>query len=307
MYAVTELPQSILADQHLEAMTLYLHLAATLRELEQPAAAFEQYQVALKMMNTSTSLNYVPEAHWGMSLVAFEQAQLSECAQQKEDQLHVALKHAENACILYRSIGETLCDALLTCQIGLIEQASGKLDDARTHLIDVLQRWTPEVQQYEPDSLSTSSTEKRYVQEMANVVSVVACSLAGIELEVNNYQQALVYVQQARQAGKLSYTIRRAEAEIMLGRILEAINVNDAAAEEAFRKATRDLAATARIAARIRAHDFLGRHLLKKGDLKAGEEELNQARRLSHIVSAFSSPTPGNDGEPEDELNKVSA
>src|SRR5438874_4477356 len=90
MYAVTELPESIPADQHLEAMTLYLHLAAALRELEQPDAAFEHYQVALKMMNTSTSLNYVAEAHWGMSLVAFEQAQISECAQQKEDQLHVA-------------------------------------------------------------------------------------------------------------------------------------------------------------------------------------------------------------------------
>src|SRR5438128_9323066 len=175
MYAVTELLEIIPADQQLEAMTLHLHLAATLRELEQPDAAFEQYQVALKLMNTSTSLNYVAEAHWGMSLVAFERAQLSECAERKEDQLHVALKHAENACILYRSIGETLRDALLTCQIGLIEQASGKLNDARTHLIDVLQRWMPEL----PQNEHTSSTDKRHVPEIANVVSAVACSLAG--------------------------------------------------------------------------------------------------------------------------------
>ncbi|TMB81240.1 MAG: helix-turn-helix transcriptional regulator [Chloroflexi bacterium] len=145
MYAVTELPETVAADQQLEAMTLHLHLAAALRELQQLDAAFDEYQVALNLMDANTALNYVAEAHWGMSLVAFERANLAECPHDKEVQLHIALRHAENACILYRSIEENMRDALLTCQIGLIEQALGKLDDARKHLLEVLQRWTPEL------------------------------------------------------------------------------------------------------------------------------------------------------------------
>src|SRR6266567_6809380 len=93
MYAVTELPQSVPADQQLEAMTLHLHLAAALRELQQFDAAFDEYQVALNLMDPNTALNYVAEAHWGMSLVAFERANLAECLDGREEQLYIAIKH----------------------------------------------------------------------------------------------------------------------------------------------------------------------------------------------------------------------
>lgn len=304
MYAVTELPPSVPADQQMEAMTLHLHLAAALRELNQFDAAFEEYQVALNLMSSSTALNYIAEAHWGMSLVAFERANLVECPPDREKELSLALKHAENACILYRSIGENIRDALLTCQIGLIEQASGKLDDARRHLCEVLEEWTPQLDKLVQEG-SPSKANVRNVQEVANVISVVACSLAGIEFDVQNYDEALKYAHQARQAGQFSYKIRRAEAEMILGRILEARNIHDGAAEEAFRTAIKELANTQRLAARIRAHELLGRHLLKKGDTRAGDEELDNGRRLSHQAPLFSSSaiTANNENDEASRLN----
>ena len=301
-YAVAELPEVLPAEHQLEAMILHLHLAAALRELEQLEAASDQYQVALEMMNTGTALNYVAEAHWGMSLVAFERANLSECDEHREEQLQIALEHARNARVLYRSIGENLRDALLTCQIGLIEQALEKLDDARTHLLEILQRWQPELDKLAARPAPSRPNEQR-VQEIANVVSAVACSLAGIEFQAQSYEQALTYVHQARQAGQYSYILRRAEAEMMLGRILEARDVRDAAAEAAFRNAIKELAPTDRLAAKIRASDFLGRHLLKKGEIQAGEAELNKARRLSHEAALFSSSTISVDGGSDDATN----
>ena len=285
-------------------MTLHLHLAAALRELQQFDAAFDEYQVALNLMNPNTALNYVAEAHWGMSLVAFERANLTECLDGREEQLHIALEHAENACILYRSIGENVRDALLTCQIGLIEQALGKLDDARKHLFEVLQRWTPQMDKLVQGGSPTKANSRR-VQEVANVISAVACSLAGIELEAHNYEESLTYAQQARNAGQFSYKIRRAEAEMIVGRILEARNMQEAGAEEAFRAAITELVDTQRIGARIRAHELLGRHLLKKGNTQAGDEELDKARRLSHQAPLFSSSaiTGKNENDEASRLN----
>jgi tetratricopeptide (TPR) repeat protein len=299
LYAVTEQPEHVPVDQHLESMTLHLHLAAALRELEQPDAAFDQYTVALKMMSSNTSLHYIAETHWGMSLIAFERATKAESTPCKEAQLQLALKHAENASVLYRSIGETLRAALLMCQIGLIEQAAGRLDDARKYLLEILFTWMPELER----RAATPETEQRSLQELANVISAAACSLAGVELEEERYQDALTYVHQARYAGKLSYILRRAEAEMMLGRILEAINLQDPQAEVAFRAAIKELASTHRIAAQIRAHNLLGRHLLKKGETKVGEQELDHALHLSYLGSAFSSSTISADSE-NDESSK---
>src|SRR5947209_18464923 len=182
MYAEDLLPETVTAVQQLDVMTLHLHLAAALRELQQLDAAFDEYQVALNLMDANTVLNYVAEAHWGMSLVAFERANLAECPHDKVEQLHIALRHAENACILYRSIGENMRDALLTCQIGLIEQALGKLDDARKHLLEVLQRWTPERGKL-IQAMHSSKPPPRDIQQVANVISPVARSLAGFELQ----------------------------------------------------------------------------------------------------------------------------
>jgi len=300
-YAVTERPEVIPEDQRSEALELHLHLAATLRELKQPDAAFEQFTIALGMMDASTSLHYIAETHWGMSLIAFERAkkpfESTHCVHYKETQLQLARKHAENAYILYRSIGEALRVALLTCQIALIEQESGKVDEARHHLREVLQNWMLELDK----QTNLPERDQKHVHEVANVVSAAACSLAGIELEAKNYQEALKYVQQALDAAQLSYVLRKAEAEIMLGRVLESINIYDPDAEKAFRDAIQSLASTDRITAQIRAHDVLGRNLLKKGETKAGEEELDTARSLSDVASAFSSSSIS----AEDETDEV--
>lgn len=293
LYAATERPEVLPVDQRLVALELHLHLAATLRELKQPDAAFEQYTIALNMMDATTSLHYIAEAHWGMSLVAFEQAKkpldAAHCAHYKESQLQLAHKHAVNACILYRSIGESLRAALLACQIGLIEQESGKRDEAHQRLQEVLSVWMPELEKRAHALEMQNEMQQRGLKELANVVSAAACSLAGIELEKENYQEALKYVRQAQYAGQLSYTLRKAEAAIMLGRILESIDILDPEAESAFHDAITLLARTDRLAAQIRAHDALGRHLLKKGETKAGEVELDIARSLSDVALTFSS------------------
>ena len=84
LYAVTERPEGIPDDQRFEALELHLHLAFTLRELKQPDAAFAQFTEALSKMDASTSLHYIAETHWGMSMIALERANKPfECSQYK--------------------------------------------------------------------------------------------------------------------------------------------------------------------------------------------------------------------------------
>ncbi|HVB23240.1 MAG TPA: helix-turn-helix transcriptional regulator [Ktedonobacteraceae bacterium] len=300
LYAVTEKPQHVPEQQRLEAMTLHLHLAAAYRELQQLKPATEHYTIALRMMDTSTSILHVAEAQWGLSLVDFELANSmsnDRDAQQTDDKemrLRSAIEYATNACALYRCIGDTLHAALLTCQIGLIEQARGKLDVARQHLRKVLDEWLPTLEAHPQKPADQRQIKER--KEQANIVSAVACSLAGIELDTGDFEHALQYVHVARQAAKNSYIIRKAEAEMMLGRILEKQDVNDPKAEEAFHEAVRILDATDRLAARIRAHELLGRHLLRKGDAITGEAEFDTVNKLAGLVTFFNStPISGED------------
>ena len=295
LYAVIEQPMIIPEEQHKEVMDLHLHLAAALRELEQPDAAFEEYQIALNMMDANSPLNYVAETHWGMSLIAFLRANKSECPHKKEEQYQIALTHAENASALYRAIGGVMRVALLTCHIALIHQEQGRLDDARQELGKLLLRWLPEFEQ----EVSSPSGDERRLADISNLVSAVACSLAGIAYQVENFDEALSYVQQARYASGFSNKLRRAEAAMIHGRILEAITMNEEA-EAAFREALDILAETERLAARIRAYDLLGRHLLKKGKTKEGEQELDHAQHLSHLASVFTSTTIEVETERED-------
>ncbi len=65
--AVAEKPESVSSEQHLEVMLLYLYLAASSRELGHLGDALTQYQQALKMMNSGTSLRYIAEPHWGLA------------------------------------------------------------------------------------------------------------------------------------------------------------------------------------------------------------------------------------------------
>ncbi len=297
--AVAEKPQVVPSDQSLEVMLLHLYLAAASRELGQLDDAFAQYQIALGMMNVGTSLRYIAEAHWGMAFAAFELARRAADESGSEHvegpMVQTALRHAENAKTLYHAIGDELRAASLSCEIGLIEQAAGNLDQARTLLREVLEQWQPRL----TEPVETTVAGQRRRQEQANVVSAAACYLAGVELEAGKYEEALAYVRQAEEAGKQSYILRRAEAAMMHGRILDALSINQpecdgAAAEEAFRKAVAELEPTDRLAARIRAYDLLGRHLLKKGKTTEGERELDRARRLSHFV-----PTVGGTLTPE--------
>jgi len=205
-----------------------------------------------------------------------------------------ALNHAESARTLYHAIGDESSAGALSCEIGLMLQSTGRLDEARTLLRGVLEQWQPRLS--EPVEHTMAGQRRR--QEDANVVSAAACYLAGVELEAGQYQQALSSVRQAEDAGKHSSILRRAEAAMMLGKILEAMPEYDGEeAEQAFRRAVQEVEPTDLLAARILAHDLLGRHLLKSGKTSEGERELNRARALSHVVPLVGSiliPDSGN-------------
>ncbi len=295
--AVAEKPEVVPSDQSLEVLLLHLSLAAASRELGHLDEALAQYQVALRMMHAGTSLCYIAEAHWGMAFAAFELARraadASGSAQVQGLLVQTALRHAENARTLYEAIGDELRAASLSCEMGLIEQAAGNLEQARTRLTAVLEQWQPRL----TEPLETTVAGQRRRQEHANVVSAAACYLAGVELETGNYEEALASVRLAEEVGEHSYILRRAEAAMMQGRILEALSHpagDGTAAEAAFRRAVAELEPTDRLAAKIRAYDVLGRHLLKKGKTTEGERELDRARRLSHVV-----PTVGSTLAPE--------
>ncbi len=286
VYALQELPkqESMPADQKYELMLLHLHLAAAYRELE-INDALEHYQITLKMMNRDTPFGYVAEAHWGMALIAFTQGYKTRKDDPlREKQLSIALEHAENARFLYRSIGEPLRAAAVTVQIAQIEKELDNQQNPtiRKYLQEILDTWQHVLQ--EPEAIDIE--DQRHQKEQLNIVSVAACSLAGMALEAGNIDEALKYIECALQAAERSYKVRRADAHIMHGRILEAINLHDPAAEEEFRIATKVLADTDRIAARSSAHSRLARHLFKKGKTEEGEKELEIAHALVDQVAA---------------------
>ena len=269
-------------DQQQELLLLHLHLAETHRALQQNEEALDEYAITLQMINCETPAGYAAEANWGMSLVVMEanKKYTTSDASTKCWDLRKALEHAENARFLYRSIGEQLRAAAVTCQVAHIEQMLGNVERARTYLEEVLSTWSSDAQS------SSFLTDKHRLREEANVISAAACALAGIELEAKNFPAARSYVNQALEASHKSYKLRRADAYVMLGRILEAINPDDSAVAESFRCATQELADTHRIAARISAHVRLGHHLLRIGKIAEGEEELEKAHYLSTLVSS---------------------
>ena len=300
--AVAEKPESVPSEQQPEVMQLFLSLAASSRELGQLGEALTQYQHALKLMHSGTSLRYIAQAHSCLAFTAFElarqEAEASGSAQVEGQRMQTALSHAESARTLYHAIGDELSVGALSCEIGLILQSTGRLGEARTRLHGVLDQWQPRLA--EPVENTPAGTRRK--QERANVVSAAACLLAGVELEAGQYQEALSYVRQAEDAGKQSSVLRRAEAAMMLGKILEAMPEYDGEeAEQAFRRAVQEVEPTDLLAARILAHDLLGRHLLKSGKTSEGERELNRARALSHVVPSVGgalTPESGNGVNP---------
>ena len=303
--AIAILPETVPQDQRLEALSLRLHLAASSRELSQLEAAHSQYNDALAMMNDSTPVRFVAEAHWGLALVFFQLANNpsnyshSESSQSDKGkaQKQIALKHAENARTLYSSIDEILRAALLDCQIALIEQSLGHLKEAHERLQEVLKAWAPTIDEAVPSTLPpfTDKMRRYSLKERANVVSAAACYLASVEHEERQDDAALTHIQQALDAGTLSYILRRAEAYMLKGQILADRKIDDPEAEKAFHAAIEELEPTDRVAAKIRVHDILGRHLLKQGRGEEGDQELDKARRLANITTTFSAITSAED------------
>ncbi|HET8911902.1 MAG TPA: helix-turn-helix transcriptional regulator [Ktedonobacteraceae bacterium] len=299
LYAITVLPEFIGSEHLMEAISLHLHLAATCRELGQLDDAFDEYTMALQLMTSHTPLHYIAEAHWGIALVSFEQADTKLHATQRHVSMGIALEHTRSAIALYKAIGEQMRAALLSCDIGLIKQALGHLDEAREDLQQVLDTCLPTFREFMHDQNHPTPRLK----EAANVISAAACYLAGVELEASNYEAALEVARLAQEAAQYSYILRRAEAYMMQGRILETIDLYDTEAEQAFRLAISELNPTDRVAAKIHAHNLLGRHLLKRGKSIEGEEILDQALRLSKNSITFSSATRSAEDLPQDMID----
>ncbi len=306
--AVAILPETVTQDQSLEAIMLRLHLAAATRELGQLEAAYGHYQDALAIMNASTPVQLVAEAHWGMSLVVFELANNASDynkngvsqADYAIAQKQIALNHAQNARTLYNAIDEILRVALLDCQIALIEQSLGNLSAAHERLQKILDFWLPALDPKIFASLQPPADKMQQysLKERANVVSAAACYLASVEHAEQFEEQALVHIQQALDAGELSYILRRAEAYMLKGQILADRHLEDPEAEKAFRAAIHELEPTDRVAAKIRVHDILGRYLLKLGRDKEGDQELDIARRLANLHTTFSATISAEDTLP---------
>lgn len=284
-YATQEEPkhETLPLDQKQERMLLHLHLAATYRELnhlkDALEAALEQFKIALGMMNRDTPFGYVAEAYWGMSLIALAQATQLEQGEantsKREAKLREALDHADNARFLYRSIGETLHAASITCNVLEIEYALGQKEKTRKGLIDLVDMGK--------QSAETSQEEQQQQKERANIESSASCLLAEIELGDKQYQKALVHAERALAAGERSYILRRADAFVMLGRIYGAMHNNDQA-EQAYRDAIQVLEKTERIGVRISTHVRYGMYLLSIEKTAEGQRELEKAGSLSDSV-----------------------
>jgi transcriptional regulator with XRE-family HTH domain len=305
-YAI--LPEYVPADQHMEALLLRLHLAAASRELGQYETAYTQFLDARAHMDEGTPLRLVAEAQWGMSLVLYEQAykHLNEAENGgQQDQveerkgflklMQQSLDYAENACTLYKTINELSRSALMNCQIALIEQAMKNLDAARTRLQRVLNEWLPTWQvETEDQSQDIADKVKRYTpKERANIVSAAACYLASVELDAKECATALEYSDLALQAAQDSYIVRRADAYMTKGQILAAGDNPEAIV--AFRQALAELEHTHREGAKIHVHRMLGAYLIKRGDDRGGNAELDIAFSLANVPSQF--PTSTDEGE----------
>ncbi|GAC1566681.1 MAG: hypothetical protein NVS3B14_10330 [Ktedonobacteraceae bacterium] len=310
--ALAVLPDYMTPDQYMEALLLRLHLAASSRELGQYETAYNQFQDARAMMNASTPLRYVAEAHWGISLVLYEQAYKRWNEEEDSNpQNHQAKKafislmqqsliYAENASTLYSSIQELSRSALMNCQIALIEQATENLDAARIRLKRVLDNWSPtldETEQERPPAIAEKI--KRYTpKERANIVSAAACYLASVEYDAKQCQTALMYIDKALEAGKASYILRRADAYMTKGQILA--DCNDPEAVVAFRQALAQLEHTDRLGAKIRVHRMLGAYLIKQGKDKEGNAELDFALRLANVPSQYQATKDEEESNPEE-------
>ena len=283
VYAVQEEPLSeqLPADQQIERMLLHLELAATYRELNHIDSALEQFDVALRLMNRDTPAGYIAEANWGKAVIALSLSTKGQThASERAAQLDQALKHAEYAQVLYQTIGEPLAAASVAYTVYDIEFERGNRERARQGLLKLVEKWA--LQDSNPTGITLR--EQCRQKDQAKVVSQASNLLANIAYAQGDYQQALLYAQNALDAGKRSYIVPRAYANLMLGQIFEAVHC-DEQAEQAYCDALRELEATERIGAQISIHIRLGMLLARLPEReKDGRRELERAQQLSEVV-----------------------
>jgi tetratricopeptide (TPR) repeat protein len=272
-------------EQLQEEGMLYLRSAETNRELGNLSEAAALYDIALAHMNTNTQVGYLAEAHWGLALVLFEQINAdhnnhTDLDARQKHLLQEAFQHAEYARQLYTIAGDYLNVASITCDIALFEQVTGDLENASAHLKNVIEGWAPMLQQ----KVGNTKENRKRSREYNNIISAASCYLAGVEIEMHHYKNALYNVKRAQETAERSYTIRKGEAAIMLGVVLEAHDLNDPNVEKAFQQSIDILSNTDLLGAQVHAHDLLGRHFFKVGKIKMGEDELNKARKISQIA-----------------------
>jgi transcriptional regulator with XRE-family HTH domain len=284
VYAEDELPrrEGLPTEQQHELLLLHLHLAACYRMLG-IEGALEQYQLTLRMINNTTPFQYVAEAHWGMAQVAFLAAYKlkgdpTAHPAALEKLFTTALSHAKNAHFLYRSISDPLQASVVTCYIMQIEKELGHTGEIQRCAYDLIELWS----KGESDDalVGTSKTRK----EQASVLAIAYCTLAGLSLDAHKYEQALAQVRYALHTAEKSYHARQAEAYLMYGRILEAMQQSEEA-EQAFHKAIERASTTRNIVLQISAHTLLASHLLKQGKQAEGEAALTRAQELMRIVA----------------------
>jgi tetratricopeptide (TPR) repeat protein len=293
IYATQEEPElhSLSSEQRQEMVILHLRLAGTYRALNQLDNAQFQFEKTLELVNRDTPFGYVAEAQWGISLIEVAQASVilkeslheQEAKQHRQAKLRDALEHANNALHLYRSIGEKLQDAALTCHIAHIEQALGHTQVVQQRLRDLIDVWNAKLHE-------TPTEDHMLRTAQANVVSSAACMLAEIALDRGDDTQASEYANLALQAAEESYIVRKFEAHTILGRILEF--QKNKQAEQEFRAAAQVLSGTERIGSRISAHVRLGSYLYNIGEQQKGNQELQEARQLSESVLTGGDVTP---------------
>jgi tetratricopeptide (TPR) repeat protein len=288
MYAIEEMPRTIPEDQLQEAMSAYLYLAVVERELGNIHEAAEHYHTALAQMDAGAQVRHFAEAYWGLSLVKLEQVSRTlepheHLSAKQKHILQEALTYAQKAKVLYESTGEMLNAVSVTCDIALIEQASGNLDQARKHLLDILHTWKPMLN----ISQNTAVNQKRLVH-YRNVVSATFCYLADIELEAHNYDDALTYVLEGQKIAQNSNILRRAQAAMTLGKVLATKFFYYPEAENAFRQAIEILSPTELLAAQVRAHELLGHYLIKHAKVDEGKREFGIAKEISDKAQGIS-------------------
>jgi tetratricopeptide (TPR) repeat protein len=280
-YAIEEMPDNIPEDQLQEATLVHLSLATVQRELGDLDDATKQYHIALAQMDAGAQVRHFAEAYWGLALIKIEQASRS-----MEGQEHLSVKerrilqdartYAEKAKTLYESTGEMLNSVSVACDIALIEQMAGNLDEARKHLQSILTAWSPML-----TTPQNTAINRKRLSQYRNVVSLAYCHLAEVELAAHNDSEALAYAKRGQEIAQHSNTLRRAQASITLGEVLSAGNTPNAEAELAFLRAIDILSSTQLLGAQVYAHKVLGRYFMRWGRVVEAKQEFDRAHEIS--------------------------